>query len=705
MSTSPSPAHALYWNIPGQVLFTVIPILASIAFAYIIWQRLRPVLRAQADPRFDRPMARLRQTLKYWLLQKKHPRYRFAGALHIAIFGGFLVLSLRSLSLVIAGFSDGFALDAILGPFATFYNIAKDYAATLVFVSVVVAAVRRAVFKPQRYAPAKNDTRNHTAEALAVLTLIALLMVSESLFEASGGMLNPGQAEVVAPFTIAAFFWSALSSTPLIWLARIHSTSFLVHEVTFFSFLCFLPFGKHFHVITSFFNIYFAKVERGSVKPVRWDVPEEKLDQLPALGVRRLDDFTWKHQLDFYSCADCGRCSDNCPSRAAGRALSPRFLTIKARDYSFAHHPVLGKESNGSLLVGSIYSAEEIWSCTTCGACEEECPMMVEYIDKIVDLRRALVEDGEVPVSLQKPLKALESRGNPYGKLEKKRADWTKTTSGEAAFQVKLLDGRAQAETLFFVDSIGSYDDRIQRITRATAKILEATGTDYGILGAAEKDSGNEVRRFGEEFLFMALRDANRAAIEESGAVRIVTSDPHAFNALSHDYRGIPPVEHVSQYLARELKDGKLQLKPMEDASAVVAYHDPCYLGRHNQVYDEPRAVLDAIGGLKRVEMERCRDRSFCCGGGGLMLFYEAQENERMGVQRVKMAAEAGANVIVTACPFCMVNIEDAIKVAGFEGKMSAIDLTELVLQQMKVLAASAENTEAARQLSPADVN
>ncbi len=705
MSASPPPAHALYWNIPSHAIFTVIPILATIAFVYIVWQRLRPLLRAQADARFDRPIERLRQTLKYWLLQKKHPRYRLAGLLHIAIFVGFFVLSLRSLSLVIAGFSDRFALEASLGRFANIYNVAKDYGATLVFVSVVVAAVRRAVFKPQRYAPAKDDTRNHTAEALLVLALIALLMVSESLFGASSSLLNPGHAEVVAPFTLAAFFRSALSLASPDWLVHIHSASFLIHEVTFFSFLCFLPFGKHFHVITSFFNIYFAKLDRGSVKPVRWNVPEEDLDRLPALGVRRFDDFTWKHQLDFYSCADCGRCSDNCPSHATGRALSPRFLTIKARNYSFAHHPVFGKESNGSLLVGSIYSAEEIWSCTTCGACEEECPMMIEYIDKIVDLRRALVEDGEVPVSLQKPLKALESRGNPYGKLEKKRADWTKAGSGEAACQVKILDGREQAETLFFVDSISSYDDRIQRITRATSKILEAAGADYGILGAAEKDSGNEVRRFGEEFLFMVLRDANRAAIEKSGAVRIVTSDPHAFNALSHDYSGIPPVEHISQYLAREIRNGKLQLKPMEDASAVVAYHDPCYLGRHNQIYDEPRAVLDAIGGLKRVEMERCRDRSFCCGGGGLMLFYEAQENERMGVLRVKMAAEAEANVIVTACPFCLVNIEDAIKVAGFEGKMSAIDLTELVLQQMKVPAASAENAEAGRQLSCAGVN
>ena len=223
----------------------------------------------------------------------------------------------------------------------------------------------------------------------------------------------------------------------------------------------------------------------------------------------------------------------------------------------------------------------------------------------------------------------------------------------------------------------------MQSIGRATAKILDHVGTNFGILGAAEKDSGHEVRRFGEETLFMALRDDNTEAIKASGVQRIVTADPHAYNALKHDYKDLPPVEHISQVIAREVKTGKIKFNPVEDAEKVYTYHDPCYLGRHNQVYDDPRDVLDAIPGLKRVEMERSRDRALCCGGGGLMLFYEPKEEQRIGVLRAKMAAEAGANVIVTACPFCMVNMEDAIKVAGLEGKLTAIDLTELVDQQI----------------------
>jgi Fe-S oxidoreductase len=294
-----------------------------------------------------------------------------------------------------------------------------------------------------------------------------------------------------------------------------------------------------------------------------------------------------------------------------------------------------------------------------------------------------MVDDGNVPQSLQKPLKALESRGNPYGKMEKKKADWANAKEFQQVCPVKILDKKNGADSLYFVDSITSYDDRMQSIGRATAKILNHVGENFGILGAVERDSGHEVRRFGEETLFMALRDHNVEAIQASGVQRIVTADPHAYNALKHDYKDVPPVEHISQLIAREVKAGKIKFNPVANKNSVYTYHDPCYLGRHNEIYDDPRDVLDAIPGLKRVEMMRSRDRSFCCGGGGLMLFYEPKEDQRMGVKRVQMAAEAGADVMVTACPFCMVNIEDAIKVAGLEGKMTAIDLAELVDQQI----------------------
>lgn len=291
-----------------------------------------------------------------------------------------------------------------------------------------------------------------------------------------------------------------------------------------------------------------------------------------------------------------------------------------------------------------------------------------------------MVDEGMVPQSLQKPLKAIEKRGNPWGKMEKKRAEWTKGLP--EGVTVKDL-AKDSAEMLYFVDSITSYDDRMQEIGRATATILAKAGADFGILGKDEKDAGNEIRRFGEEMLFQSMKEMNTEAILDSGVKTIVTADPHAFNVLKNDYEGLPPVEHISQFITRSVTSGALKLTGANGDGKIYTYHDPCYLGRHNDVYTDPRAALDAIAGLKRVEMERHGDRSFCCGGGGLMLFYEPEEEQRMGVLRVEMAKAAGANVIVTACPFCLVNMEDAIKVAGLEGEMEAIDLSELIAQHL----------------------
>ena len=603
--------------------------------------------------------------------------------MHILIFAGFLILAFQAFSLLIVGASG----DAVIARFSATagrsYGIIKDYAATVVFLCMLVAATRRTVFKPARYEVPARYGKGHKADALFLLALIAILMASESLFEASKVAMQAHQGQPVEGLAVWSLPWLMRNALLTVSPATLWSTyrgAYLVDVLAFYFLLCYRPFGIQFHVETSLFNVYFAKLDRGTVKPVRWGV---ELDTVKSFGVKRFEDFTWKHMLDFYSCADCGRCSDQCPANAVGRPLSPRFLTTKARDYSFQHYPVVGAAGNSKPLIGGIYSEDEIWSCTTCGACEEECPLLIEYIDKIVDLRRGMVDDGNVPKSLQKPLKALESRGNPYGKMEKKRAEWTKPAEFQKTCSVRVLDGSKSADTLYFVDSITSYDDRMQSIGRATARILDHVGANFGVLGAAEKDSGHEVRRFGEETLFMALRDENVGAIGASGAKHIVTADPHAFNALKHDYKDVPPVEHISQLIAREMKAGKINFNPVEDGDKVYTYHDPCYLGRHNQVYDDPREVLDAIPGLHRVEMARSRDRALCCGGGGLMLFYEPKEDQRIGVLRARMAADAGANVIVTACPFCMVNMEDAIKVAGLEGKMTAIDLTELVDQQI----------------------
>ncbi len=682
-----SPASAALLAIPTKVFSILIPIIGVVVFAHIMARRIAPLRRAAPDDRFNRYAERIRMVLKIWLAQWRQPRYPLAGILHIVIFAGFIILGIRSITLVILGFSDDFVMPGFGGVLGHAYAVLKDYAATFVLIACVAAAVRRGFFRPKRYAVPPQYGKDHTPEAIFVLGLISTLMISESLFEASHVAAQVQQgvaADFLAPLTLARLFRHMLADAATPSLQTIHLVAYFVHDLTFFFFLCYLPMGKHFHVITSLFNVFFMRLDKGTVKPVRYGVSDAQLDDLESFGVKAFEDFTWKHMLDFYTCADCGRCSDRCPANAVGRPLSPRFISIKARDYAFEHYPLIG--SNGQSaesLIGGIYSEEEIWSCTTCGACEQECPLGIEYIDKMVDLRRAMVDDGNVPQSLQKPLQSLEKRGNPWGKMEKKRSEWTKDLPQNCP--VKLLEQGQTADTLFFVDSITSFDDRMQNIARAAAKILNAAGIDFGILGKAEKDSGHEVRRFGEEMLFHDLRDQNTEAIVESGATAIVTADPHAYNALRKDYRDLPPVEHISQSIVRCLAEGKLRLRPVEHSSKTYVYHDPCYLGRHNDLYDAPRQALDAIAGLKRVEMEgSCRDRSFCCGGGGLMLFYEPEEEQRMGVLRVQMAQKAGAEVIVTACPFCLVNIEDAIKVSGLDGEMEAIDLAELVAQHIE---------------------
>ncbi|MCG8634653.1 MAG: (Fe-S)-binding protein, partial [Desulfobacterales bacterium] len=391
-----SPASVSVFGIPAFILSILIPVAGVAAFTYIVALRSAPLIRAAPDLRLDRIPQRVWQVLKLWLAQYRQIRYKQAGIIHILIFAGFLILSVRSVSLVFIGILDGFVLPGFGGAAGHVYNFFKDYAATMVLIACGAAAFRRAVVKPKRYAVPAGYGKDHTGEALFVLGMISLLMISESLFEASAVAANTkaGLPEAfLAPLSLAWLFRLAVLPLPVEALQSMHIISYFVHDLTFFFFLCFLPLGKHFHVITSLFNVFFMRLDRGNIKPVVHGVKEEDLDGLDSFGVKVLEDFTWKHILDFYSCADCGRCSDNCPANAAGRPLSPRFISIKGRDLTFANYPLYPLNSpfkESPDLIGTTYGEDEIWSCTTCGACEQECPVGIEYIDKIVDLRRGM---------------------------------------------------------------------------------------------------------------------------------------------------------------------------------------------------------------------------------------------------------------------------------------------------------------------------
>ncbi len=644
-------------------------VLALGAFGYILWRRVALLRAAAPSPRFDRIGERLRRLLTIGFGQSRQPRYWVAGPLHIVIFAGFLVLSVRSLTLIGEAFSPGFA-DIGQG-----YAAVKDWTGLLVLLGCGLAAYRRLVVKPARYHD-RNAGESHTPEALLILGLISTLMIADAVYDGTGLLLNGEGGSGAEPMAaLAAAILGGSEGT----LGGLHLAAFWVHNAVLLVFLCFLPLGKHFHVLSALPNVFFSKLDAGGkIKPPSYI--EDDFDALESVGVSKLEDFGWKQLLDAYTCTDCGRCSDHCPAYASGTPLSPRMISIKTREAAYAQYPVRGSvvpPEQRPALVGETITEGELWSCTTCGACEEACPVMIEYIDKVVDMRRSLVDDGALPATLQKPMAALEKRGNPYGKMARKRGEWAEGAEGEEPV-VRTLKKGDEAEVLYFTDSCAAFDPRIQETASAFGRVLARAGVDAGTLGKDEVDSGHEARRFGEEGLFLSLKDKNEAAFEERDFARVVTTDPHAMNALRHDYELEQPVLHHSQLIAELVADGKLELGAIGDGRRYT-FHDPCYLGRHNGDYRSPRRVLDAIPGLETVEMERSANRSFCCGGGSLYLFNETECERRMGEIRLDQAAEAGAQVVVTACPFCLINLEDAIKTTGRDGEMEAIDLAELV--------------------------
>ncbi|MBI4962933.1 MAG: (Fe-S)-binding protein [Desulfomonile tiedjei] len=672
------PADFPIAGVPAPVLILVVLAAALCLFSFIMFRRIELLRKGKPDPRFSNIGERIWMMIAYGFGQLRQPRYLGAGILHILLFAGFMILSLRSLTMIGLGFSSEFHLPLLSGTAGFSYEVLKDYVVLMVLAVCIIAIIRRAVFRPARYE--HPGIAGHENEAFIILGLVAALMVTDMVYDGSAlkAAGTAGQAGLFPAATLAASIMPAAGSTALDFL---HIGGYWAHILVFFGLLNYLPISKHFHVITAIPNVFFANLNKGAIKPVQCGV-NDWMD-LPECGTGSFEGFTWKHVLDFYSCADCGRCSDNCPATTVGRALSPKMISIKARDYAYKYFPVFGSAPDpGEIkLIGDIITDKEIWACTTCGACERECPIFIQYIDKIVDMRRYLLDQGDVPQSLQKPMQQIKKKGNAYGGSKQKRAAWAKELEG---IEVKELKKGDATDLLFFVDSCGSFDPRIQEISKAFARILSRADVDFGILGQDETDSGNEIRRLGEEGLFEQVSQKNIEAFEAREFKEIVAFDPHAFNTIKNEYPGHLPIVHAGQLIARFLRQGEIKLSGDYLAGKTVTYHDPCYLGRHNNIYEDPRYVLGQIPGIRLHEMERSRSRSFCCSGGGLLLWYEnEEEKERMGERRVHMAEEVGAQVIVTACPFCLINLEDAIKTTGNEGKMEVIDLVELVDRSM----------------------
>ncbi len=661
-------------GVSGHVFMWIIAIAALTVFAFIIRSRIDLLLKSEKDPRFSNLKQRFLDLIDYGFIQKRQPRYLWAGVIHMMIFWGFVVLGLRSLDLVTEGLGIPIFRPFMHSPLGLFYNSVKDIFELIVLIACIWAILRRTIVKPQRY------EGSHTTEAYLVLGLISFLMITDMLFEGSGMLLTGEAAGKWLPAAwIGTLFLPGNSPGAL---SVILCTTYWLHILAFFLFLNLLPLFKHFHIITALPNVFFRKLTKGDIKPARYGVDD--IFDLETLGVEKIEDFTWKHILDLYTCTECGRCTDNCPANAIGRPLSPKELTIKLRDHAYEKYPIVPSRAINSeaqadaSMVGEIIGLDELWSCTTCGACEEECPVFIEYINKIIDMRRHVLETSQNPKTFNQILMFVEKTGNPFGKPAVKRADWV---TEQAAGDVKILKKGDRVDVLYYVDGYASFDPRSQEIAAAIAKGLKLAGMDFGILGKLEKDTGHQVRRMGEEGLFQVLVEENTETLSSIDFKWIVTTDPHAYNALKKDYPENYPVFHYSQFFLSLVETGILRPGKAADPGDLYTYHDPCYLGRHNGIYDEPRRMLTSIPGLRLVEMDRSRDRSFCCGGGDVMLWHEIEQEElRMAEKRVRMALETGANVMVTACPFCLMHFEDAIKTGGLEDKIRVVDLMELFM-------------------------
>jgi Fe-S oxidoreductase len=582
--------------------------ISLVIFFRSIWLRFRALKEAQPDPRLDELPRRLWGLFLYGILQARQPRYWVSGLIHMVIFWGFVVLGLRSLQLILFGLGIP-ALDPFeKGGFWGLYSVIKDLFEILVLLSCMVAVVRRVVFRPERY------KGSHQFEAYLVLGLISFLMITDMLFEGSYGIITRKDGFSLVDH-ITAPMLNSLSQESL---ASLYKASFLFHLLAFFVFLNLLPASKHFHIITALPNVFFRRLKKGAIKPARYQ--DVELEELEYLGVKVLEDLTWKHILDLYTCTECGRCSDNCPAHLTGRHLSPKLFTMSLREHLYQRYPLFkAQPREEKVLAGVVIKEDVIWSCTTCGACEEECPVFVQYIDKVVDMRRYLVEQGEGPVEFNQVFMHMEKTGNPFGKPQAKRADWIKELEG---IQVRILKKGDQVDTLLFVDSYPSFDPKAQAITMAVAKAMALAGEDFGVLGPKERDSGHQVRRMGEEGLFQLLKEQNLEAFGSVRFKRIVTVDPHAFNTLKNDYQIGLPVYHYTQFCLELLETGRLRPGTVS-RDRVYSFHDPCYLGRHNGIYDAPRTILKGYLDARVVEMKRSRDRSFCCGGADVALWQD----------------------------------------------------------------------------------
>jgi len=662
-----------FWEIPHEpvspeILVYAIMGLASLVLLYRFCRRASLWWRVgRPEVRWDQLHLRLGRLIGYGIVQTRVLGQRYPGVMHVALAWGFFVFLMGTALATI----DSHFLEFLKGDAYLVYKLVLDAFVVFFLVGALMAAYRRFVQRPDRLTLQPTFT---WSLLLIVVIVIGGLLV-ESLRLAA---LRPDWAWWMPAGWVLAQVWVGTGASSEA-LETWHLWAWSFPLLTVALLLVTLPAGTLLHVFTGPLNVFFSKLDRpmGRLAPIA-----ETVDGEPIYA-STLRDLTWKQLLDGDACTECGRCQDACPAFAAGKPLSPKELVIGVRDALQRDGSALAAaNAEVPLLVGGVIQDDVLWSCTTCGACVRECPMLIEHIDTIVDMRRYLVIEGRVDSDLQDALANLGRYGNSFGQSQRARAKWTKSVDP------KIRDARKEpVEYLWFVGDYASYSASLADITRKTAQVFQKAGLDFGILYDAERNAGNDVRRVGEEGLFEMLVEENEAALTRSTYDSIVTTDPHSLNALKNEYpadgNGEHAVVHYSELLDELIASGRLNLA--KKLGYRVTYHDPCYLARYNGVCDAPRRVIAATG-CELVEMPRRRERTFCCGaGGGRIWMEEGEVEERPSEARIREAvALGGVQVFVVACPKDLTMYQDAAKTTGYEDRIAVKDLIELVHEALE---------------------
>ncbi len=621
------------------------------------------------------------------------------GFMHALVLWGFLIIIIGSIEMVIDGLCGTERILAFLGPVYNIITAGGDIFGLIIFIVIIFFLIRRIFMHIKRFSGIEMKHISHV-DANIALTLILLLMVSLLGMNTFYIALHPDN--YVGCFPVSKFIARAIISD--------HQTIYFWHEVFWWShilliflFANILPYSKHFHVFMSIPNVFLSRLEPLGYLPNMPDItkevklmmdpdtafsepPEGEEEAVGRFGVLDIEDITWKNYLDSLSCTECGRCTSVCPANITGKKLSPRKIFMNIRARMKEKGPGLVKDrsfSDGKSLIGDYITEEELWACTTCNACVRECPVSINHPSMIIDMRRYLVmEKSKGPGELNTTFSNIENNGAPWQFSPEDRLKWAEDVGLSVPVMSVLQARDKQPEWLLWVGSSGAFDDRYKKVTREFVKILTYLKIDYAVLGTEETDSGDIARRSGNEMLFQMQALQNIETFNMYGVKKILTCCPHDYNTFKNEYPdlgGFYEVIHHSQFLRDLIKEGKIKISSDKFKDDIITFHDPCYLGRANDEYEAPRSVLQVVNG-KKVEMKRNKSFGLCCGAGGGQMFKEAEKGDKeIFIERIEEAIETGANIVATACPFCMVMMTDGIKYKNKEEEMKSYDIAELV--------------------------